>query len=90
MPKATARHILVDTEEKCQNLKTEIEGGADFGEVAAAHSTCPSGKSGGDLGSFEAGRMVPAFEKAVKSVKAGEIVGPVETDFGFHIIMRTK
>lgn len=56
MPKATARHILVSSEEKCDELKTQIEGGADFAEVAKANSSCPSSRQGGDLGSFGPGR----------------------------------
>ena len=58
MPKATARHILVPTEEKCNELKAAIEGGADFAKVAKDNSTCPSGRDGGDLGSFGPGQMV--------------------------------
>jgi len=90
MPKATARHILVDTEEKCQNLKTEIEGGADFGEVAAAHSTCPSGKSGGDLGSFGPGEMVKEFDQVVFNEAVGQVHGPVKTQFGYHLLEITN
>ena len=56
MSKASARHILVNTEEECESLKQKIEGGTDFGEVAKEHSTCPSGRKGGDLGEFAARR----------------------------------
>ena len=65
MVKASARHILVDTEEKCLELKTEIEGGKSFAEVAKEHSKCPSGGSGGALGEFGPGQMVPEFDKVV-------------------------
>lgn len=58
MAKATARHILVSSEDKCNELKAQIEGGADFAEVAKANSTCPSSRQGGDLGSFGPGQMV--------------------------------
>ncbi|MEC9084154.1 MAG: peptidylprolyl isomerase, partial [Pseudomonadota bacterium] len=51
MAQATARHILVDSEAKCEELKKAIEGGQDFAEVAKQHSSCPSGRNGGDLGS---------------------------------------
>ena len=53
MAKATARHILVDSEELCEDLKRRIEGGTDFGQLASEYSECPSGSSGGDLGEFE-------------------------------------
>ncbi|HZV81519.1 MAG TPA: peptidylprolyl isomerase, partial [Geobacteraceae bacterium] len=55
MPTATARHILVSSEEKCLQLKGEIEAGADFAEVAKKHSSCPSRMRGGDLGAFRPG-----------------------------------
>ena len=59
MAKATARHILVESEEICLELKREIEQGADFADIAKEHSSCPSGRSGGDLGEFGPGMMVP-------------------------------
>ncbi|MFV1992888.1 MAG: peptidylprolyl isomerase, partial [Acidiferrobacterales bacterium] len=59
MARASARHILVETEEQCEDLKKQIAGGTDFAEVAKEHSKCPSGKSGGDLGEFGKGQMVP-------------------------------
>lgn len=86
MAKATARHILVATEDACQSLKNDIEGGADFAEVAAEHSTCPSGQRGGDLGSFGPGQMVTEFDKVVFSGEPGVIHGPVKTQFGYHLI----
>ena len=86
MTQATARHILVDSEEDCAALKSEIEGGADFADVARQHSTCPSGKRGGDLGQFGRGMMVPEFDEVVFSANIGEVQGPVETQFGFHLI----
>ena len=62
MAQANARHILVSTEEQCNELKTQINNGADFIAVAAEHSSCPSGKQGGDLGSFGPGQMVAEFD----------------------------
>ena len=62
MARATARHILVSSEAKCNELKTAIEGGADFAEVAREHSSCPSGRDGGNLGSFGPSQMVREFE----------------------------
>ncbi len=84
--KASARHILVDSEELCEDLKRKIEGGADFAELAAEHSNCPSGSSGGDLGEFEQGQMVPEFDEVVFTEAVDEIYGPVATQFGYHLI----
>ncbi len=87
---ATARHILVSTEEQAQELKNEILGGADFAEIAKKHSTCPSGKSGGDLGKFGRGMMVPEFDKVVFSAPINEVQGPVKTQFGYHLLEVTS
>ena len=86
MARATARHILVPTEAACTALKTDIENGADFAEVARKHSTCPSSRKGGDLGSFRPGAMVPEFDKVVFSAPVNSVQGPVQTQFGFHLI----
>ena len=67
MASASARHILVDSEEKCLELKAEIEGGADFADVARQHSSCPSGRQGGELGTFGPGQMVKEFDEVVFS-----------------------
>jgi len=90
MAQATARHILVSSEEQCQKLKEEIEGGADFGAVAKEHSSCPSGASGGDLGSFGPGQMVPEFDTVVFSADLNTVQGPVKTQFGFHLLEVTS
>jgi len=90
MPTATARHILVDTEQECTDLKTKIEGGADFAEMAAAHSKCPSGKNGGDLGSFTPGQMVKEFDQVVFNEPVGQVHGPVKTQFGYHLVEVTN
>ena len=84
--KASARHILVDSEEQCEELKREIENGADFAELAAEHSNCPSGSSGGDLGEFEPGQMAPEFDQVAFNEAVGEVHGPVATQFGYHLI----
>ncbi len=86
MSRASARHILVDTEENCLNLKNEIEGGADFADVARQHSSCPSGQQGGALGEFGPGQMVPEFDQVVFSAPVGELQGPVKTQFGYHLL----
>ena len=86
MAKARARHILVKSKEECEKLKADIEKGADFAKVAKAHSQCPSGKSGGDLGEFERGQMVPEFDTVVFTADIGKVHGPVRTQFGYHLI----
>ena len=91
MPTATARHILVDTEEECLNLKSEIEAGAAFADLARTHSKCPSGRqSGGDLGSFSPGMMVKEFDQVVFNEPVGEVHGPVKTQFGYHLVEVTS
>jgi len=86
MAKATARHILVDKEEFCQELIDKIKNGDDFAELAKAHSKCPSGRNGGDLGEFGPGQMVPEFDRVVFNEDVGVPHGPVKTDFGYHIV----
>ncbi len=90
MAKARARHILVPTEEACNDLKTQIEGGADFATVAQDHSTCPSGKKGGDLGEFGPGQMVKEFDAVVFHKELGKVHGPVKTQFGYHLLEITS
>ena len=90
MARASARHILVPTQEECEDLKTQIEGGADFAAVAQEHSQCPSGKDGGNLGEFGPGQMVPEFDQVVFSAEVGTIQGPVQTQFGFHLLEVTS
>jgi peptidyl-prolyl cis-trans isomerase C len=85
-PEFNAAHILVDSEDKATALKAEIDGGADFAELAKANSSDGSAASGGDLGWFGAGQMVPEFETAVKGMQVGEVAGPIQTQFGWHII----
>lgn len=83
----SAAHILVDSEEKAKELKAQIDGGADFAELAKANSTdTGSGANGGDLGWFRKGMMVKPFEDAVAAMEAGTVSDPVQTDFGWHII----
>lgn len=83
-----AKHILVDDEAKAKELMAAIEKGEmDFAEAAKANSTCPSKEQGGDLGEFGKGQMVPAFEEAAFAAEVGKVVGPVKTDFGYHLIL---
>ena len=90
MPTAAARHILVPSAQACEDIKKEIEGGAQFADLAREHSTCPSSRRGGDLGEFSPGMMVPEFDKVVFSAAVGEVQGPVKTQFGYHLIEVTK
>ena len=90
MAKARARHILVPTKEACENLKTQIEAGADFATVARDHSQCPSGKQGGDLGEFSPGQMVKEFDEVVFSREVGKVHGPIKTQFGYHLVEITS
>ena len=90
MTTATARHILVSTEEQCNDLKAQIEGGADFAELAKQYSSCPSGAQGGDLGEFGPGMMVPEFDKVVFSADVHTVQGPVKTQFGYHLLEVTS
>lgn len=83
---ATARHILVADEAKCNELKAKIEGGEKFEDIAKAYSTCPSSAQGGDLGQFGPGQMVPEFDKAVFNGDVGVLYGPIQTQFGFHLL----
>ena len=84
--KATARHILVDSETECEELKRRIENGEDFAQIAEQYSKCPSGQQGGDLGEFAPGQMVPEFDRVVFNESLHEVHGPVQTQFGFHLI----
>jgi len=90
MASAQARHILVDTEEKCNDLKQQIIDGADFADVARDNSSCPSGKTGGDLGKFGPGQMVKEFDEVVFSGEIGVVHGPVKTQFGYHLLEITS
>jgi peptidyl-prolyl cis-trans isomerase C len=90
MPVACARHILVATEEEANSIKQQIADGADFGEMARAHSSCPSSRSGGDLGDFGPGQMVREFNDVCFNEAVGVVHGPVKTQFGYHLIEVTK
>lgn len=90
MPRASARHILVKTQEACAALKAQIEGGLDFAEAARKHSTCPSGRDGGDLGEFGRGAMVKEFDDVVFSAPVNVVQGPVKTQFGYHLLEVTS
>jgi peptidyl-prolyl cis-trans isomerase C len=88
--KASARHILVPTKDACEKLKAEIDAGADFAAIAKKHSTCPSGREGGDLGEFTPGQMVPEFDTVVFKEEVGKVHGPIKTQFGYHLVEITS
>ena len=81
-----AAHILVDSEEKAASLKAEIDGGADFADLARTHSSDGAAANGGDLGWFGPGMMVKPFEEAVVAMTPGSVAGPIQTQFGWHLI----
>lgn len=86
-PEYNASHILVETKEEAESLIVMLTGGADFAELAREHSTGPSGVNGGELGWFGPGMMVKPFEDAVMLLEAGQISPPVQTQFGWHVLI---
>ena len=91
--KATARHILVKTPEDAKMVMDQISSGeSSFADLARQYSTCPSGSRGGSLGSFQPGTMVPEFDRVIFSPDTvlGTVIGPVETNFGYHLIVVDK
>jgi peptidyl-prolyl cis-trans isomerase C len=91
MATASARHILVSDEALCSELKDKINAGElSFEEAARENSSCPSGASGGDLGRFSEGQMVPEFDKVVFNDEVGVVHGPVQTQFGYHLLEITE
>ncbi len=90
MTTASARHILVNTEDKCLELKTRIEQGEDFAAIARENSTCPSSRDGGALGEFGPGQMVKEFDEVVFSADLNIVQGPVKTQFGYHLLEVTE
>ena len=90
MSTISAKHILVEASHEADDLIKKLDEGADFSELAQKFSKCPSGQTGGDLGEFSKGRMVPAFEDAAFSLEVDQVSGPVQTQFGYHLIQRIK
>lgn len=90
MKSASARHLLVETEELCIELKDRIANGEKFEDIAKEYSKCPSGAQGGDLGTFLQGQMVPEFDKVVFNDELNVVHGPVQTQFGYHLLETTS
>jgi peptidyl-prolyl cis-trans isomerase C len=88
--KVHCAHILVKSESEAKVVLERLKKGEKFGRVARAVSRCPSGKRGGDLGTFTRGKMVKEFENAAFALNKGEISGVVKTQFGCHIIKRLE
>ncbi len=84
--KVKASHILVSSESEAKALKSEIDEGASFEELAKKYSKCPSGKNGGDLGYFRRGQMVKEFENAAFDTEINKVSDPIKTQFGYHLI----
>jgi peptidyl-prolyl cis-trans isomerase C len=87
--RSTATRSREQAQQQIRELKTQVDSGADFADLARKHSDCPSGKSGGDLGSFGRGQMVPEFERTAYALPVGDTSDVVETAFGYHLIRRT-
>lgn len=84
-----AKHILVESKQEAMAIKVKLLNGADFDKLAAQYSKCPSGKDGGNLGYFKKGIMVPEFEKAAFALPLDQVSDPVQTPFGWHLIVVT-
>ena len=86
-PTVSAKHILVDTKELCEQIKSEIDSNKlTFEEAALKYSTCPSKEEGGNLGAFGRGMMVPEFEEVAFSLDLNVVSEPVQTQFGYHLV----
>ena len=88
--KVHCAHILVKTETEAKNVKARLDKGEKFAAVAKDVSLCPSGKKGGDLGTFTRGKMVKEFEKCAFVLEKGQTSAPVKTQFGYHVIKRLE
>ncbi len=86
MPRAKARHILVSSREQCERILSQAIGGAAFDELAKSYSECPTARYGGDLGHFGPGQMEPEIDQVVFGENAGQLLGPIQTRHGFHLV----
>ena len=83
-----AAHIVVANEDFAAVLLDQIRKGEDFATLARTHSIDPSRTSGGDIGAFRPGDLMPAFEQLVSRLTPGEVGGPLKTPLGYHLIKR--
>ena len=88
MSSVKAKHILVEQQHECEDIIKKMDEGVSFEDLAEKFSKCPSGQRGGDLGEFTRGRMVKAFEDAAFDLDVNQVSGPVQTQFGYHLIKR--
>lgn len=87
--RSTATRSKDEAQTQIAQIKQQLDGGADFADLAKQHSDCPSGQKGGDLGEFGKGQMVKPFEDTTFALEPGQTSDVIETDFGYHIIQRT-
>lgn len=87
--RSTATRSKEQAEQQIKELKSQLDNGADFAQLAQQHSDCPSSQRGGDLGSFSRGQMVKPFEDTAFNLEVGSTSDVVQTDFGYHLIRRT-
>lgn len=87
--RSTATRSKDEALQQIRDVKSEVDAGGDFARLAQAHSDCPSGQQGGDLGPFSRGMMVPEFEDTVFGLDVGGTSDVIETDFGYHLVHRT-
>lgn len=87
--RSSATRSKAEASQQIKEIKQLLDGGEDFSTLAKQYSDCPSGKGGGDLGSFGPGQMVKPFDDAARAMPIGNISDVVETQFGYHIIKRT-
>ncbi|MHC4993362.1 MAG: peptidylprolyl isomerase [Planctomycetota bacterium] len=88
--RSSATRAQAEAQQQIAEIKQQIDGGADFADLARQHSDCPSGQQGGDLGRFGRGQMVKAFEDTAFSMGVGAVSDVVETEFGYHLLKRTE
>jgi parvulin-like peptidyl-prolyl isomerase len=88
--KVHCAHILVKTEQEAKAVLERLKKGEKFANIAQEISLCPSGKKGGDLGTFGRGKMVKEFEVGAFALQKGEISGIIKTKYGCHVVKRLE